>query len=116
MLEHLSPREETKVHRLMQKRATERCDSFIRAFIACSHDRTLSLAWACKPQKAAMLDCMHLYTNANDLDQAKEIFLRERADKLRAWQAANPGANIDGASDAASSTAGTGTAESKATS
>ena len=86
MLEHLSPREETKVHRLMQKRATERCDGLIKEFIGCSHNRTLSLAWACKVEKRAMLDCMHLYTNAQDLDEAKEIFLKERREKLAAWQ------------------------------
>ena len=101
MLEHLSPREETKVHRLMQKRATERCDSQIRDFIACSHNRTVSLAWACKPEKRVMLDCMHLYTNAADLHEAKETFLRERREKLAAWQASQAGSTAAASATAA---------------
>ncbi|BFZ53531.1 hypothetical protein PYCC9005_000556 [Savitreella phatthalungensis] len=85
LLENLNPREETQVHRLMQQRARQRCDALIKDFIVCSRDKTISLAWSCKPEKKAMLDCMHLYTNPEDLDEARNIFLLERREKRNAW-------------------------------
>lgn len=88
MLQTLSPREETAVHKLMQKRAAERCESLILDFVKCSRDRTISIAWACTEQKARMVDCMHHLTREDDLEEARNIFMLERKAKRDAAMAA----------------------------
>ncbi|ORY83730.1 cytochrome c oxidase biogenesis protein Cmc1 like-domain-containing protein [Protomyces lactucae-debilis] len=88
MLQTLSPREETAVHRQMQKNAAVACKDIIQEFVACSRDRTVSMAWACRTQRTAMVECMHQRTKEDDLAQAREDYLRERQRARRERQAA----------------------------
>lgn len=81
MLQTLSPREETAVHKLMQKRAATQCESFILDFVKCSKDRTISIAWACTEQKKAMITCMHNLTREDHLEEARNIYMLERKRK-----------------------------------
>jgi COX assembly protein 1 len=78
MLQTLSSREETAVHRQMQKNAAVACKDIIQEFVNCSRDRTISMAWACRSQRTAMVECMRLRTREDDLAQAREDYLRDR--------------------------------------
>ena len=91
-LQALSPREETKVHKMMQKRAAEKCEPLILDFIRCSRDRTISMAWACREQKKEMVLCMHNLTREDHLEEARAIFMREREQARRAAIEAQAGA------------------------
>lgn len=84
ILQALSPREETKVHKLMQKRAAEKCEPLILDFIKCSRDRTVSMAWACREQKKGMVQCMHDHTREDHLEEAREVYMTERAKSRKA--------------------------------
>lgn len=81
MLQTLSPREETAVHKLMQKRAATQCEPLILDFVKCSKDRTVSMAWACTAQKRAMVECMHHLTREDHLEEARNIYMIERRRK-----------------------------------
>lgn len=69
------------MHKLMQKRAAERCESLILAFVQCSKDRTVSMAWACTLQKREMVGCMHTHTREDQLEEARNIYMLERRRK-----------------------------------
>lgn len=89
-MQTLSPREETAVHKLMQKRAAESCETLILDFVKCSKDRTVSMAWACTEQKQKMVQCMHKLTREDNLEEARNIYMIERRKKkIEAMQASS---------------------------
>jgi len=64
------------ISNLMKEEAKVTCDPFLKAFKKCAHNRTFSLAWACRKEHRAMKECMDKYYRKADFKLWKEEYLR----------------------------------------
>lgn len=73
------------------RRVRSYCGAEIKEFAECCKGRTLSLAWACRPQQLAMNTCMIARAKPEEEDRAREEWFaglderrRKREEELRA--------------------------------
>ncbi|CAH3171467.1 unnamed protein product [Porites lobata] len=64
------------ISNMMKEKAKITCDSAVKAFTKCAHQRTFSLAWACRKEHKAMKDCMEKFYRKADFQLWKEEYLR----------------------------------------
>ncbi|KAF2197814.1 hypothetical protein GQ43DRAFT_483836 [Delitschia confertaspora ATCC 74209] len=67
----LSAPQEAQVRELYYRRVKDKCADEIKEFAACALNRTLSMVFACRPQKLAMNHCMLQYQNQESMDAAR---------------------------------------------
>jgi COX assembly protein 1 len=51
------------------------------AFADCATGRTVSVAWACRPQYREVQACMKLYLGEESMKERKRIYLQEKRNK-----------------------------------
>ncbi|RMZ87098.1 hypothetical protein DV736_g5672, partial [Chaetothyriales sp. CBS 134916] len=69
----LSSKQEAEVRNIYYRKVRSLCAPEIAAFAACARGRTISLAWACKPEQLAMNSCMIQHAAEKRLeDEARE--------------------------------------------
>ncbi|RMZ82360.1 hypothetical protein DV737_g2100, partial [Chaetothyriales sp. CBS 132003] len=69
----LSSKQEAEVRDVYHRKVRALCAPEIAAFAACARGRTVSLAWACKPEQLAMNSCMIQHAADKRLqDEARE--------------------------------------------
>ncbi|KAF2006650.1 hypothetical protein P154DRAFT_395595, partial [Amniculicola lignicola CBS 123094] len=80
----LSAPQEQQVRDLYYKNVRAKCAKEIEAFAACAHTRTLSLMYACRPEKLSMNSCLLSYQGQDQLDIARAEWFRLAGERKRA--------------------------------
>ncbi|OMH79559.1 hypothetical protein AX774_g7024 [Zancudomyces culisetae] len=74
----LSRRQDQQVRALQVKEMMKLCDEYVKEFVECSRDRTISIVWACKDKKKQMMDCLRKVETLDNLDKVKFRYLENR--------------------------------------
>ncbi|KAJ7361610.1 cytochrome c oxidase biogenesis protein Cmc1 like-domain-containing protein [Mycena olivaceomarginata] len=77
----LSRREEENLLKITKERAVKECHEVVKAFADCVQGRTISVAWACRPQLHKMEECIVLYTGPEPYERVRTEYLRLRAEQ-----------------------------------
>ncbi|WFD34691.1 hypothetical protein MCUN1_001532 [Malassezia cuniculi] len=76
----LSNREYDKLVKEVRSRAFKACDDVVQEFVKCSHNRVLSVAWACREQNTKLYNCLLeqcVATNGSMSDKVVEAAEKE---------------------------------------
>mmetsp|Transcript_21163 Transcript_21163/g.35494 ORF Transcript_21163/g.35494 Transcript_21163/m.35494 type:complete len:90 (-) Transcript_21163:321-590(-) len=68
---------EEALRSLMKTDALKKCDAACREYAECSHDRTITVVWACREQFAALNDCLKQQTTDEVLMEYKKKWVQE---------------------------------------
>ncbi|KAJ7376368.1 hypothetical protein OS493_035113 [Desmophyllum pertusum] len=60
----------------MHQKAKLNCNSLVQAFLDCAQDRTISLAWTCRPEHKAMKQCMEGFYRRANFTKYRQEYLR----------------------------------------
>lgn len=58
------------------EKAKLQCSPMVKAFLECAKDRTISLAWTCRPEHKAMKQCMEGFYRKANFKKYKDEYLR----------------------------------------
>ncbi|KAG5366548.1 hypothetical protein CJU89_0981 [Yarrowia sp. B02] len=78
----LSPKEENEVREETRRLARLACADVLKVFSECTKGRTVSMLWACRIEKSAMMDCMASHSTMEDFDKARDEFVQKKADAM----------------------------------
>ncbi|KAL8289987.1 hypothetical protein RQP46_002926 [Phenoliferia psychrophenolica] len=77
----LNSAEDAKVVKACQAESLKLCEVDVSAFASCAEGRTISVTWSCRKEFHKMQGCMKVHMTADNIDQAKLKFLRERRER-----------------------------------
>ena len=59
----LTNRQEERILKSVREESYRKCDHYMRAFVDCTKNRSLSIPKACNPHYLEMNECLKLYNN-----------------------------------------------------
>lgn len=79
----LTPKEEKLVFQRWRKKAFERCDEYIKRFIACSnsYENPIEAMVKCKAANTEQMQCVAEYQKMKYLDEERDILVKEKMEK-----------------------------------
>lgn len=75
----VNKREEEGIRKEVIKDARRQCKTETEAYVACTRDRFISVAWACRAPLQTLQDCLHQHTREEDFERKKSEFLERKS-------------------------------------
>jgi len=76
---------ELQVHEQVRKAAFAKCDDQVRAYVACSRERTVSVVWACRTLLKSLNECVQQYTGAEQYRLQRIEYAKAHPNAVKSW-------------------------------